>query len=148
VPYLLDGDNLVGSALGRRGSSGDREPLVREISDRLRRTKARVVLFFDGAGDPLTLGNLSVRFSGVVSADDAIVREVGRTSPPRAATVVTADRELARRARDAGALAVSPEEFWNRFGVEPRSGGKQGAEPPVDVEEWMRWFSDEENRDG
>jgi YacP-like NYN domain len=145
VPYLLDGDNLVGSALGRRGSSGDRDPLVREISDRLRRTKARVVLFFDGAGHPLTLGSLSVRFSGGVSADDAIVREVSRSRRPHEAIVVTADRELARRARDAGAVAISPDDFWSRFAVEIRAPTVKD-DPRIDAEEWIRWFSDASNR--
>jgi hypothetical protein len=147
VPYLLDGDNVVGSAHGRRATADDRNALAREVSDRLRRTKAKVVLFFDGAGTPVSLGNLSVRFSGSMSADDAIVREVSRASRPGETAVVTADRELARRARDAGARTVSPEHFWERFGV--REAADRGRSEPtrVDVEDWERWFSDQKKNE-
>jgi predicted RNA-binding protein with PIN domain len=142
VPYVLDGDNLVGTARRRRGTTGEREALVSEVSDRLRRTQARVVLFFDGAGRALSLGNLSVRFAGAVSADDAILSELARALRPRETTVVTADRELARRARDAGAAILSPQDFWDRFG-KTSARATRPEEPPVDVEDWMRWFSGE-----
>ncbi len=146
MPYLLDGDNLVGTALGRRGAAGDREALTREISDRLRRTHAKVILFFDGAGAPLSLGHLVVHFSGAISADDAIVRETSHAAQPAETTVVTADRELARRARDAGASVMSPDDFWNRFGSSASAVPKRD-ETRVDVEDWLRWFSDEANRE-
>jgi predicted RNA-binding protein with PIN domain len=142
VPYLLDGDNLVGTARRRPGGSEDRDALVSEIAERLRRTRASVVLFFDGAGRSLSLGHLSVRFAGASSADDAIVREISRSSKPRETTVVTADRELALRARDAGATAMSPADFWRRFGaVDP--GSARLTDTPVNVDEWMKWFTDE-----
>jgi predicted RNA-binding protein with PIN domain len=145
VPYLLDGDNLVGTARRRSGGSEDRDALISEIAERLRRTRASVVLFFDGAGRSLSLGHLSVRFAGASSADDAIVREISRSSKPRETTVVTADRELARRARDAGATAMSPADFWRRFGdVDP--GSPRRNETPVDVDEWMKWFTEEGNK--
>jgi predicted RNA-binding protein with PIN domain len=145
VPYLLDGDNLVGTARRRSGGSEDRDALVSEIAERLRRTRASVVLFFDGAGRSLSLGHLSVRFAGAYSADDAIVREISRSPKPRETTVVTADRELARRARDAGAIAMSPADFWKRFGaVDP--GRARPNDTRVDVDEWMKWFAEEGNK--
>ncbi len=147
MPYLLDGNNLIGRERGGRASEGDRKALVREVSDRLRRTRARVVLFFDGAGEALSLGSLSVRFAGGVTADEAILREIERSREPREATVVTADRDLLRRARDAGARALSPEEFWSRFAPEARAGSARArGEPPIDVHDWQRWFADEKNR--
>jgi hypothetical protein len=144
VPYLVDGNNLIGAERGGRGSREDQAALVREILDRLRTTRARVVLFFDGAGDPLSLGSLSVRFAGATTADDAILREVGRSSRPQEMTVVTADRELARRSRDAGGRATPPSEFWKRFGAQhpPR----RGSETLVNVDDWLEWFSDDRNR--
>jgi predicted RNA-binding protein with PIN domain len=145
MPYLLDGDNLVGTERRRRPASEDRDALVSEISERLRRTGARVVLFFDGAGRTVSLGSLAVRYAGSVSADEAILREVARDSRPAETTVVTADRDLARRARDLGAAALSPPDFWKRFGtgVEPKRPSREG---PVNVEDWLDWFSDDSNR--
>jgi hypothetical protein len=146
VAYFLDGNNLIGTERGGAASEEDQAALVREVSDRLRLTRARVVLFFDGAGRPLALGALSVRFAGAVSADEAILRDVARSKPPEEATVVTADRALARHARDAGAKTLSPAEFWARFGRESRPASGRTPESPVDVDEWVRWFEDETNR--
>jgi len=145
MPYFLDGDNLVGAALGRRDEA-ERNALVSEIAGRLRRTKARVVLYFDGPGRASSLGSLSVRFSGASSADDAIVREIAGSPHPRETTVVTADRELARRARDAGAKVVTPAEFWGQFGTGEK-GSTRPDEKPVDIEDWLHWFSQEGGRD-
>jgi len=148
MPYLLDGNNLIGRARGRaRPTQEDASSLVAEVAARLRRTRASAVLFFDGGGEtpPVSLGSLTVRYAGPRSADDAIVAAIGRARTPREVVVVTADRGLARRARDAGAGCVSPEEFWARFGVAPESGSSREA-PKVDVEEWMRYFGDERNR--
>ena len=58
--------------------------------------------------------------------------------------MVTADRDLARRARDAGARTISPDDFWKRFGAASAGAGPAGG--PVDVEEWLGYFSDERNR--
>jgi predicted RNA-binding protein with PIN domain len=147
VPYFVDGNNLIGRARGGKASDDDRSALVRELSDRLRRTRARILVFFDGSGSAASLGSLSIRFSGPVTADDAIVRELARSKTPREVTVVTADRDLARRARDAGAQVATPEEFWPRFGSAGGDGGSRSREPGrVDVEEWTRFFEDEKNR--
>jgi predicted RNA-binding protein with PIN domain len=145
MPYLLDGDNLVGTERRRRATSQDRDALVSEISDRLRRTGAKVVLFFDGAGRAISLGSLEVRYAGPVSADEAILREIARARQPGETTVVTADRDLARRARDQGAAALSPADFWKRFGAAGQPAGP-ARDAPVNVAEWLDWFSDESNR--
>jgi predicted RNA-binding protein with PIN domain len=149
MPYLVDGNNLIGQAGLGRASEDDRAALVRELADRLRRTRARILVFFDGSGESLSLGSLSVRFAGARTADDAIVRELARSRAPRETTVVTADRDLARRARDAGGRAMTPREFWARFGSAggPKESGSPG-ETHVDVEEWARFFEDERNRGG
>lgn len=145
MPYLVDGDNLVGTERRRRGTPDDRDALVAEIADRLRRTRASVVLFFDGSGRASALGSLEVRYSGAVPADDAIVREIARAPRAREIIVATADRELARRAKDAGASSISPSEFWKRFG-KSESKSPSSREARVDVDEWVEWFSDESNR--
>jgi hypothetical protein len=37
---------------------------------------------------------------------------------------------------------MSPADFWRRFGaVDPGSGHPN--ETPVDVDEWMKWFTEE-----
>jgi hypothetical protein len=147
MPYFLDGNNLIGKARGTpRPSEEDRKAFLAEIADRLRATSAKATVFFDGAGDRnSSLGSLSIRWSGAERADDVMVREIGRFREPREVIVVTADRELSRRARDAGAGAITPDEFWSRFGR--RGTSKSGKEAPkVDVDDWLRYFGDEKNR--
>ena len=146
MPYFLDGNNLIGQAKGTaRPSEEDRKALLAEIAERLRATKARATVFFDGAGGRnSSLGPLSIRDSGSERADDVILREIARSREPREVIVVTADRELSRRARDAGARAIGPGEFWSRFGKAPAPAARDAKK--VDVEEWMRYFEDEKNR--
>ena len=148
MPYLLDGNNLIGRARGAaRPSEEDRQALIGEVSDRLRRTRARAILFFDGPGEKRTsLGPLWVREAGKAGADEAILLEVSRSPAPQEMVVVTADRELARRTRDAGGTTLTPQEFWSRFGVaEAPDRGDSTAK--VDVEEWTKYFGDEGNRE-
>jgi len=148
MPYFLDGNNLIGKALGsRRPSEDDRQALISEVSERLRRTRARAVLFFDGPGDRRTsLGSLSIREAGTGGADEAILREVGRALAPGEITVVTEDRGLTRRVRDAGAATLSPDEFWSRFGT-GREPSRRDDAAKVDVEDWLKYFDDEKNRE-
>jgi len=149
MPYLLDGNNLIGRARETaRPSEEDCLSLVREVAERLRQTRARVILFFDGPGTgrASSLGSLTVRNAGSGSADDAIVAAIEVSRAPGEIVVVTADRTLAGRVRNAGAKCARPEEFWERFG-KSRVLSAEEKSPRVDVEEWMRYFEDEKNRE-
>ena len=151
MPYLLDGNNLIGLFRGTsRPSAEDRQALVAELAARLRRTRARAILFFDGpAGDRASsMGALTIRPSSGGSADDAILREIEKTRSPGEMTVVTADRGLARRAREAGAAVSTPQDFFARFGRTAGGPSVPESTRPVDVDEWMRYFEDEGNRGG
>ncbi len=53
---------------------------------------------------------------------------------------MTADRGLARRAKEAGARVMAPKDFWARFGVAAAAAGEEAT---VDVDDWLRYFSDE-----
>lgn len=147
MPYFVDGNNLIGRARGAsRPDEADREALIRELSARLRATRASVRLFFDGPSSRTTsLGGLSVPGAGGC-ADERILRELSGRHDPGEVTVVTADRELSRRVRDAGGKTLSPDEFWARFGTRGAPEAKlDGAK--VDVDEWMDYFSDPKNRE-
>jgi hypothetical protein len=153
MPYLLDGNNLIGTVLRvARPSAVDRQALVAEIAGRLRRTRASATIVFDGPADAdgrgSSLGALTVRGAGPEGADAAIVRAVAQARTPREMVVVTSDRDLARRVRDAGGVVSTPDDFFRRFGAGPEPPA--GADPSrvrVDVAEWMEWFGDERNRE-
>lgn len=142
MPYFLDGNNLIGRS---RPTEEDRSALIGEIAERLRRTRARAVLFFDGTRRRETsLGTLTVREGFGPSADEDILTQVTRTRAASEITVVTADRALAGRVRDAGARSTTPPEFWSRFGK--ASPQQEKGTGPVDLEDWMKYFEDEKNR--
>lgn len=142
MPYFLDGNNLIGLARKKaRPGEDDRQALIAELTSRLRSTRATVRLFFDGEGRAGSFGSLSV--SGASgSADEAILREIGKTNDPRQIIVVTADRELSRRVRDAGGKTMAPADFWKRIAA-PASGV---TDAKVDVDEWLDYFADPKNR--
>ena len=149
MPYLLDGNNLIGVVRRTaRPSEQDRAALIAEIANRLRKTRARATIFFDGpAGErPSALGGLTVRTPSAGSADDAILHEIRRARAPGELVVVTADRELSRRAREAGARVTSPGDFFERFGTGGSKADDRAPAGTVDVEDWMRYFEDERNR--
>ena len=148
MPYLLDGNNLIGLVRRTaRPAEEDRQGLIAELAGRLRATRARAVLFFDGpAGERASsLGSLSVR-PAAGSADDAILAEVGKAASPSECIVVTADRGLASRVRDLGGKVCSPQEFFARFGKGGSPAEKGRGSERVDVEDWLRWFGDDGNR--
>jgi hypothetical protein len=150
VPYLLDGNNLIGIVRRTaRPSEEDRAALITELADRLRRTRAKATIFFDGPeGERQSaLGGLTVRSPSAGSADDAILREIRRSPAPGELVVVTADRELSRRAREAGARVTPPAEFFARFGRGASPADGRAASPAIDVEDWMRYFEDDRNRE-
>ena len=149
MPYLLDGNNLIGSVRGAsRPSEADRRALVAEIAERLRRTRAKATIVFDGPSDGgAGLGSLTVRGAGPEGADAAIVRAVAGARSPAEMIVVTADRELSRRVRDAGGKVCAPAEFFRRFGAGEESQAARPEAGRVDVDEWTAWFGDEKNRE-
>ena len=147
VPFFLDGNNLIGLVRNTsRPSEDDRAALIAELAARLRRTKARAVLFFDGGSERgSSLGGLSIRPSRGPSADDQIAREVEKASAPQEITVVTADRALGQRVRGLGARTMEPREFWSRVGGASSEEARE-SESQTDIEDWTRYFDDPRNK--
>jgi predicted RNA-binding protein with PIN domain len=156
VPYLIDGNNLLGSwggpALGRDG----RTEVVRRVSAFCRARGARATIVFDGAPMRLDvpdsqLGAVSLRFPAAgKSADDVIRDVIDGAARPAELIVVTSDKPLFSYARTRGASALRAHE-WNALTREqqPSVRGKRtasGSDKPereTDVEGWLRRFSRE-----
>ena len=148
MPFLVDGNNLLGRLIGGAEATAEEKHAVQaKIAARIRSGRSSVVLFFDG--EPATgrregwLGGLTVRYAGNRSADDAIVEAVERSKARRDCHVVTDDRALAERARSRGARALSIADFWGRVGDEAPPSGDAKA---VNVDDWLSFFADEKNR--
>lgn len=140
--YCIDGTNVVRVLWGyggeefREQEESDCVTLVESFSVLGRRLagKAEFEVFFDGQGRawkraPRAEG-LCVRFAWDETADSLILDRVraGSFGHEGRVTVVTADGELGRRAREEGGrwLAVKPEEGLDRLlsGIERRFMGQ------------------------
>lgn len=122
--WLIDGFNLMHAAVlkGRdrrdwwRAEARER---VLALVRRLEAADAEVVVVFDGrrpADEPEAAGP-GPRVVFAASADDYLIRAVRSAPDPGRVTLVTADRQLADRARHRGARVIGPVAFRERCGA-------------------------------
>ena len=160
MPYLVDGNNLLGSWGGPRSGGEDRrDEVVRRVAELCRQRRMRATIVFDGA--PLRsewsaqeLGAVSVRVPPRGSDADTVIREIiDRAEDPREWIVVTSDKPLYSYFRTRGARALQTRE-WNalaRQGATHPAHAAQGRteKPEIerDVEGWMQRFSTPDRSD-
>ena len=150
MPYLVDGNNLLGSWGGPRGGDDRRAEVVRRVAEfcRLRGAKATVV--FDGhplRGDMAQqqLGDLTLRVPERGQDADTVIRElIDRAPRPAELIVVTSDKALYSYARTMGAAVLRAHE-WNALERRIEQGrevapGREKPEREEDVEGWLRRF--------
>ncbi len=122
--WLVDGYNVLHAAvLGGKDRSewwtGSRR---RELLERASAfdADAEVWIVFDGPDDSAaTAGSSGPHCVFADSADDWLVDRVRRAEDPAEIAVVTADRQVAGRARGRGARVVSPKDFLARCATLP-----------------------------
>jgi predicted RNA-binding protein with PIN domain len=151
VPYLIDGNNLLGSWGGPRGQDDRRAEVVRRVAAFCRARGAKATLVFDG--HPLrpemaaqNLGPVSLRVPPPGEDADTVIREL-LDRAPRAAdyVVVTSDKALYSYAKTMGAQVLRAHE-WNAIERRLPSSAKVVSEKPEredDVEGWLRRFRGE-----
>jgi len=140
VPFLVDGDNLLGTWPGRRRSDSERRSLAFDLQRLAVRLRRHVVVVFDGTEPPESHLGSDVIFAGPSrSADDAILALLKGQQNPRGWTVVTSDRSLGDQCRWIGATLVRCDRFRGRL-----AGGSRGEKPDreLDVDYWLERFTD------
>ena len=156
MPYLIDGNNLLGSWGGPAVPGDGRLEVVRRVAAFCRARGARAVLVFDGAPfrpdlDGQELGAVSLRFPPPgVDADAAIREAVDRAARPAELIVVTSDKPVYSYARTRGAQVLRAHE-WNTLAREAKTRAPKGGPPSrgekpereTDVEGWLKRFSRE-----
>lgn len=151
VPYLVDGNNLLGS-WGRSGArGGDRRlEVVRRVAAFCRARQARAILVFDGAPfrtdvEAPELGRVSLRFPAPGGDADGVIRRLVADAPrPGELIVVSSDKALYSWCRTHGTRVLRAHE-WNRLERRLVAGPAEaeGAEKPDredDVEGWLKIF--------
>jgi len=153
MPYLIDGNNLLGSWGGPRGQDDRRPEVVRRVAAFCRLRGARATIVFDG--HPLRpdlatqdFGSLVLRVPPPGQDADSVIRElVERAQRPADLIVVTSDKALYSYVRTLGASVLRSHE-WNALErqlqqrqVEPSSTEKPERED--DVAGWLKRFGGE-----
>ena len=159
MPYLIDGNNLLGSWGPRQGHADGRLEVVRRVSDFCRDHGCRATIVFDGR--PLRddrpeqqLGPVTVRFPAQgEDADTVIRRMIAAAASPAEWIVVSSDKPVYSYARTRGAGVLRAHE-WNALARarRPSTHGREAqvSEKPErerDVEGWVRRFSDPRSTD-
>ena len=149
MPYLIDGNNLLGSWGGPGEGDDRRGEVVRRVAAFCRARNARATIVFDG--HPLRpdlaaqeLGPLSLRVPPSGQDADSVIRELlERAARPAEIIVVTSDKALYSYAKTSGASVLRAHE-WNA--LERRvltRAPEDGAEKPEredDIPGWLEKF--------
>jgi predicted RNA-binding protein with PIN domain len=153
MPYLIDGNNLLGSWGGPREDDDRRAEVVRRVAAFCRARGARATLVFDGG--PLRpelasqdLGPVSIRVPQQGQTADDVIRElVERTLRPADWMVVTSDKALYSYVKTLGATVLRVHE-WNALErrLVPRNPSTTSEKPERedDIEGWLRKFGADE----
>ncbi len=153
MPYLIDGNTLLGSWGGPRGQDDRRSEVVQRVAEFCRARGVKATLVFDG--HPLRpdmaaqdLGPLSLRVPPAGQDADTLIRElVERAARPAEIIVVTSDKALYSSCKTLGAAVLRAHE-WNilerrptpaRRGVPAVRGEKPEREE--DIEGWLKKFA-------
>ena len=140
MPYLIDGDNLLGTWPGRRRSDAERRRLAFDLERFGRSVRREIVVIFDGVEPPGALVGPDVRFAGAGrSADDAILAHLRGRTDRGGWIVVTSDRSLGDRCRWLGARTERSDLFRRRL------TGSRPAEKPEredDLDFWIEQFDE------
>ena len=152
MPYLIDGNNLLGSWGGPQGRDDRRHEVVRRVAAFCRGRNAKATVVFDG--HPLRavlaaqdLGPVSVRVPEAGTDADTLIRELVERAP-RAADliVVTSDKALYSYVKTLGASVVRAHE-WNALErqIAVQREARPGAEKPEredDIDGWLKKFGE------
>jgi predicted RNA-binding protein with PIN domain len=143
MPWIVDGDNVLGTWPGRTRSDAAKRLLVREIVQLERRGRRRIVVVFDGTSPPGVSYGTDVHFSGPGrKADTLILERLRKEADPAGWTVVTGDRALGDQCRWVGAKVETPATL--RKLLESEQGGEK-PEAADDVDYWLKQFGEDDS---
>jgi predicted RNA-binding protein with PIN domain len=149
MPYWFDGNNLIGqSTAAARENPRVRQAFLSTLSSFYKAGGGRFLVYFDGddPGHAAVPPGISVRYSAPSSTDEIMLRRLREVQYPSEIIVVSNDRELAARCRNAGASTMT----WSQFAAKMKSrhsarSTRSAPQERVDVEDWMRYFGFDES---
>jgi len=153
MPYLIDGNNLLGSWGGPAKHDDRRAEVVRRVAAFCRARGVKAALVFDGhplRPDMATqdLGPVNIRVPPAGQDADTVIRElVERAERPAEIVVVTSDKALYSYCKTLGAAVLRAHE-WNALErrLPPGRAARGESEKPEredDVAGWLKRFGGE-----
>ncbi len=157
MPYIIDGDNLIGSSPDiSLDDPESRYKLVQEVQKYQETRKNNITIVFDGVPkNGLLREDIGSKFCVVYpresgSADEEIKRILNGYNYFKDVTLVTSDRELKTFAKKKGAKIVSSIEFYfqlkrvSRYsGMEAETRKRIDAElTAIEVDQWLKIFEE------
>jgi predicted RNA-binding protein with PIN domain len=150
MPYLVDGNNLLGSWGGPRGPDDRRGEVVRRVAAFCRARNVKATIVFDG--HPLRpemaaqeLGQVSLRVPPQGQDADTVIRELVERAPrPGELIVVSSDKALYSYCKTIGAAVLRAHE-WNALERRiVKSASEAGEKPEVekDIAGWLAKFGE------
>ena len=141
MPFLIDGDNLLGT-WGRRRTDAEKRKLAFDLERWARRQGRRVAVVFDGPEPGAPAFGPSVKFSGAGhTADDLILDMLRKQRDVRGWTVVTSDRALGDQCRFIGAGRERCDLFRRRLSSSPEL---EKPERESDIDYWLDQFGEDD----
>lgn len=141
MPYIIDGDNLLGTWRGRRRSDAERRLLAMELGRFAARVRRRVITVFDGSPAPGTAYGPQVRFAGPGRSADELILDLLRGEEDRRGWVlVTSDRSLGDQCRYLGARVERCDRFRGRL---RECGPDEKPQREEDIDYWLDQFGEE-----
>jgi len=151
MPYLIDGNNLIGAirVVDIRDSSA-REKMTRMLAAYQRAKRNSVTVVYDGPPPggvrPVShIGGLTVIYAGPESDADSRIRTIlENCSDPASYIVVSSDRQVYSHARWIGAQAMRVMAFNDDLSATLERAGRNAKEfdslSEDEVTEWIRYL--------
>jgi predicted RNA-binding protein with PIN domain len=145
MPYWFDGNNLIGqSAATAKADRQTRRAFLSTLSSHHKSGGGKFLVYFDGDDPSRTSApsGVAVRYSAPESTDAAILRRLNEIQHPSEVIVVTNDRELMTRCRNAGAAALDWRQFNSKMQSRPilQPHKNNDLQEHVDVDDWLQYF--------
>jgi len=153
---VIDGYNVIHQiheymALLDTGLEAAREKLIHDLTTYRSQRHVNIVLVFDGIADVLNhhgkdrIKGIEIIYSKApMKADPVIKKKISTRNKRMQTVVVTNDGDIRKFSKDAGAIVLSPQEFYLRLtnnrtdlGIE---GKFQGNMTPEELDEWKKLF--------
>lgn len=115
--YIIDGNNLIRKIKylnqnQKRNNQHSREKLAFLLGRNFDKRKASVNLHFDGfENDVIKVPGIKIIYSGSLTADEKIKREIEKSKNPKNNILITSDSNLTQFGRVCSCYIIKSEEF-------------------------------------